>query len=81
VQRLPRDPADRIGREAPAEVHAVAPIVTLDIVRETGGDDGGCRDVVIALHRPGKIGDTRRTSVSAADAEDNGVTVFLDFFP
>jgi len=59
----------------------MTPSVTLDIVGKTGGDDGGGGHTVITLHRPGKLGDTRRTAVSAADAEDDGVTVFLNIFP
>jgi len=59
----------------------VTAAVTLHVVRKTGGDDRSGRDAVIVLQTTGEFGDTCRTAVSAADAEDSGVTIFLDFFP
>jgi hypothetical protein len=59
----------------------MAAAIALDIVRKTGGNDRGCRNIVVVLQGTGKFGDTRRASISAADAEDSGVTIFLDFSP
>ena len=59
----------------------MAPAVALDVVRKTGSDNRSRGDAVGILHRPGKFGDTRRTAVSASDAEDDGVTIFLDLSP
>jgi len=59
----------------------MTPAVTLDVVHKTGSNDGGRRHTIGVLHRPGKVGDTRRTAVSAADAEDNGVTTFFNLGP
>ena len=79
--RFPGNKPDRVGREGPAQVHAVTAAVALYVVRKAGGDDRGRGHSVIVLQRPGKFGDTRRTAVSAADADDSGVTVCLDFGP
>ena len=59
----------------------MAAAITLDIVGKHSCDDGSCRYAVVVLQRPGKFGDTRRTTVSATDTEDDGVAVFLDFGP
>jgi len=59
----------------------MAPAVALDVVRETGSDDGGCRYTVVILQRSGKFGDTRRASVSTTHTDDGGVTIFLYLRP
>jgi len=62
-------------------VNAVTLAVALDVVRKTGRDDGGGGDAVLALQRPGKFGDTRRATVSAAHTDNCCVAVFFDFRP
>ena len=59
----------------------MAAAVALDVVRKAGGDDGGRWNAVVIFQSPGKFGDTRRASVSAAHAKNGGITVFLDFRP
>jgi hypothetical protein len=59
----------------------VTAAIALNVVRKTGSDDGSCGYTVVALQCTGKFGDTRRTTVSAADAEDSGVSICLDFSP
>jgi len=81
TQPLPGHPRDRIGREGPAQIHPVGVAVPDDIFRESSGYDGGCRYAVLTFHDAGKLGDTRRTAVSAANPEDNAVRFFLKFGP
>ena len=59
----------------------MAPAVALDVVGEAGGNDRGGRYTVFVLHRAGKLGDTRRTTVSTTNAKDYCVTTMLDFSP
>ena len=59
----------------------MAAAIALDVIRKTGSDDGRGGYAVIILQRPGKFGDTRRTAVSASDAQDGGIALFLDFSP
>jgi len=59
----------------------MTPAVTLDVIGEAGGYDGRGRDAVIILQSTGEFGDTRRAAVSATDAEDGGVAVFLYLLP
>jgi len=62
-------------------VNAVTLAVALDVIRKTGRDDRCGGDAVVALQRPGKFGDTRRATVSAAHTDNCCVAVFLDFRP
>jgi hypothetical protein len=59
----------------------MAAAVALDVVGKAGGNDWSGRDTEIVLECPGKFGDTRRASVSAAHTEDGGITALLDFRP
>ena len=70
-----------IRSEAEAQVHPVIARVALDVVGEPCRGDGSGGDSESVFEFPTVLGDTRRTAVSTADAEDDGVTLISHFGP
>ena len=81
TQHFTRPSHKRIGREAEAQVHAVVPGIHRGVFSKAGAGHGSGGNTVFYFDFSAVCGDTRRTTVSAAHAENDGISVFFDFLP
>jgi hypothetical protein len=63
-----------------AQRHTVDLAIPRHVISEVGSSHGSRWDAGI-FHVPGKFGETLRTSVSAANTKDYGVSILLNLLP